>query len=168
MRESTIRRLQERLRLIANYGGNMPMLTVDGIYDERTENAVRSFQHLFGLPVTGQMDFDTWETLNDVYALVVERISPPVPLRPFYGCDVTAKEGDTSPLVALIEVMLNSVADRFNNLLHVTVNGVFDRQKTDAVRAFQLTNALEESGEIDLRTWNALARLYNQEFEREC
>ena len=60
MRESTIRRLQERLRLIAGYGGNMPMLTVDGIYDERTENAVRAFQHLFGLPVTGQMDFDTW------------------------------------------------------------------------------------------------------------
>lgn len=168
MRESTIRRLQERLRLIASYGGNMPMLTVDGIYDERTENAVRAFQHLFGLPVTGQMDFDTWETLNDVYALVVERISPPIALRPFFDCDIQAKEGDESPLIALLEVMLNTVAEQFDNLLSVNTGGVYDAQMTAAVRAFQLTNLLEESGEVDKLTWNALARLYNQEFEREC
>ena len=156
MRESTIRRLQERLRLIAGYGGNMPMLTVDGIYDERTENAVRAFQHLFGLPVTGQMDFDTWETLNDVYALVVERTSPPIALRPFFDCDIQAKEGDESPLITLLEVMLNTVAEQFDNLLSVNTGGVYDAQMTAAVRVFQLTNLLEESGEVDKLTWNAL------------
>ncbi len=168
MNESTVRRLREQLRLIAQYGGNMPLITIDGVYDEDTENAVRSFQRLFGLPATGQIDFDTWETLNDVYALVQERMAPPIPLSPFYGCDVTAREGDESPLIALIEVMLNSIAERFDNLSSVTPDGIYSKEMTDAVTAFQKTNLLDQTGEVDKRTWNALARLYNQEFEREC
>lgn len=37
---------------------------ITGIYDERTEDAVKQFQQLSGLPVTGVLNRITWNTLN--------------------------------------------------------------------------------------------------------
>lgn len=163
MRQSTIRRLQEQLRLIAHYGGNMPMVTVDGIYDEQTENAVRAFQKLFGLPETGQTDFDTWETIHHVFVLVNERLAESAGITPFPEDRRTVKEGEESPFIGILKIMLNAVAERYGNLLHVPVSGIYDAETADAIRVLQRINELEPSGETDKRTWNALARLYNQE-----
>ncbi len=161
MNEQTIRLLQERLRLIAHYGNNMPMETVDGIYGEDTANAVRAFQQLFGLPVTGEMNHETWTVLNDVYALVKERTSPPVTLAVFPDGDFVLKEGNSLPIVLILEIMLNTVAKVFDNLLSVEMTGNYDSGDTAAVKKFQTVNDIEPNGAVDKLTWNALARMYN-------
>ena len=40
---------------------------VDGIYGENTQQAVRAFQRVFGLPVTGIIDYPTWYKIQDIY-----------------------------------------------------------------------------------------------------
>ncbi len=62
-----VRQLQEQLNLIGEYYNAIPVLTPDGIYGERTAEAVRVFQRLFDLPQTGIVDFPTWYKISDKY-----------------------------------------------------------------------------------------------------
>ena len=41
-----------------------------GIYDEETEKAVKKFQEIFNLPVTGIVDKATWYKIKYVYTSV--------------------------------------------------------------------------------------------------
>ena len=39
----------------------------DGIYGPATENAVKTFQKIFGLPQTGIVDYRTWYKISEIY-----------------------------------------------------------------------------------------------------
>ena len=62
-----VRQLQEQLNLIGDYYTAIPALTVDGIYGERTAEAVRQFQRINNMPQTGVVDFPTWYRISDIY-----------------------------------------------------------------------------------------------------
>ena len=62
-----VRQLQEQLNLIDDYYTAIPALTVDGIYGERTAEAVRQFQRINNMPQTGVVDFPTWYRISDRY-----------------------------------------------------------------------------------------------------
>ncbi len=168
MRKESVKRLQEELRTVAHYSGQMPEVAVDGVLDEPTVNAIRDFQKLSGLKETGQPDFDTCRRLDEVYALVRENTAPPLTLAPFGNCPVAMAPGEEAPAVYMVEAVLNALADHYGNLPHVEVNGVFDEAAQTAVRALQAHCGMEETGRMDKRTWNAMARLYNGTQKRAC
>lgn len=62
-----VRQLQEQLNLIGYYYTAIPALMVDGIYGERTAEAVRQFQRINNMPQTGVVDFPTWYRISDRY-----------------------------------------------------------------------------------------------------
>ena len=62
-----VRQLQEQLNLIGDYYTAIPALTVDGIYGERTAEAVRQFQRINNMPQTGVVDFPTLYRISDRY-----------------------------------------------------------------------------------------------------
>ena len=62
-----VRQIQEELNVIAGAYPEIPKLTEDGIYGPETEAAVRKFQSIFGLPVTGEIDYKTWYKISEIY-----------------------------------------------------------------------------------------------------
>lgn len=62
-----VRQLQEQLNLIGEFYNAIPPLVPDGIYGERTAEAVRQFQRIFNMPQTGIVDFPTWYRISDRY-----------------------------------------------------------------------------------------------------
>ena len=64
---SKIRQLQEQLNRISDNFNAIPKIAADGIYGERTAEAVRKFQQIFNLPQTGIVDFPTWYKISDMY-----------------------------------------------------------------------------------------------------
>ena len=50
--------MQEQLRVISE---------ADGIYGPATAQAVEKFQSVFGLPVTGTVDYSTWYKISEIY-----------------------------------------------------------------------------------------------------
>ena len=62
-----VRQLQEHLNSIASVYYAIPSLTPDGIFGENTRNAVEAFQSVFGLPVTGIVDFRTWYKISEIF-----------------------------------------------------------------------------------------------------
>jgi peptidoglycan hydrolase-like protein with peptidoglycan-binding domain len=63
-----VEHLQYMLAVLSQYIPEMPPVTVDGIYGPATRNAVLAAQRRFGLPQTGQVDFQTWDEIYDQFA----------------------------------------------------------------------------------------------------
>ena len=68
---SVIQHLLDELSLL--YGDGLRVTSVNGIYGEETEGAVRAAQRAFGLEVTGRVDRITWDALVDAYDMRITR-----------------------------------------------------------------------------------------------
>lgn len=62
-----VRQMQEQLARIAQSYPAIPKITADGIFGGKTQEAVRKFQSVFGLPVTGIVDYPTWYKISEIY-----------------------------------------------------------------------------------------------------
>ena len=65
-----VRQMQEQLARISQAYPAIPRITADGIYGPATQEAVRKFQSVFGLPVTGVVDYKTWYEISAIYVAV--------------------------------------------------------------------------------------------------
>lgn len=59
--------MQEQLRVISEAYPAIPKVEADGIYGAATAQAVEKFQSVFGLPVTGTVDYSTWYKISEIY-----------------------------------------------------------------------------------------------------
>ena len=62
-----VRQMQEQLNTIAGAYPALATLDVDGIFGEKTQEAVKKFQEVFGLPATGIVDYPTWYKIQEIY-----------------------------------------------------------------------------------------------------
>lgn len=62
-----VRQMQEELSTIAGAYPAIPKIAADGIYGPATQEAVEVFQSVFGLPVTGKVDYPTWYKISEIY-----------------------------------------------------------------------------------------------------
>lgn len=65
-----VRQIQEQLARISRSYPAIPSITPDGIYGPATRAAVEKFQSVFGLPVTGVIDYRTWYKISEIYVAV--------------------------------------------------------------------------------------------------
>lgn len=66
-RGEKVRQMQEQLRVISEAYPAIPKVEADGIYGPATAQAVEKFQSVFGLPVTGTVDYSTWYKISEIY-----------------------------------------------------------------------------------------------------
>lgn len=63
-----VEHLQYMLSVLSEYISEIPPVNIDGIFGPATRAAVVAAQRRFGLPQTGDVDFDTWDEIYDQYA----------------------------------------------------------------------------------------------------
>ena len=160
--------LQRRLRTISAYNPEIPAIGVDGIFGPETTGAVAAFQRLYRLPVTGEVDYDTWQAIDREYLHAVGLAAKPAPISPFVNCMPELKMGDTGDIVYILQIMLRSIAQKYGDLPSPDVSGVFEQTTDAALRKIQSASGLEPSGRLNKDTWNATAALYNINNERMC
>ena len=66
-RGEKVRQMQSQLARISRAYPAIPVISADGIYGPATEEAVEIFQSVFGLPVTGVVDYATWYKISEIY-----------------------------------------------------------------------------------------------------
>ena len=69
-----VRNLQNMLRNISLYYDNIPIIAVDGIFGSSTTNAVREFQRVYKLPVTGEVDIITFEEIVRITNIITNEL----------------------------------------------------------------------------------------------
>ena len=160
-KKAHISEIQKYLRTISQANGNIPTVIPTGVYDDKTEEAVRAFQKEYGLPVTGTVDRETWDLLFEVYLAVQEYFAESAAITPFPDSAYSINEGEKNYTVYILQAMLNTIAEYYSNVDSVTIDGIYGKNTVDAVKNMQTITGENNSGEVDYKTWNKLARMYN-------
>lgn len=158
-----VRNLQRYLRQLSYWESEIPTPPIDGIFESRTEEALRAFQRTRGFPVTGQADFETWERLYADYRASLAAHSPPrqVSVFPSYPERYVITAGEQSFAVMTLQHMLSELRHSDQALEELETTGIYDEPTANAVRRFQSNNGIGDEGGVGLTTWNAIADQYN-------
>lgn len=70
--EPDVRVIQEQLNGISRNFPAINKMKVNGVYDQNTASAVKTFQSVFNLPQTGIVDFRTWYKISEIYVSVTK------------------------------------------------------------------------------------------------
>lgn len=143
---------------IALHDNRIPIVLPMKEYTDEAALAVRAYQQAYNLPVTGEIDDATWNSIADTYHRLTDAAEP---LIVFPAGTFLLQERDSGDLVQLVQVLLNLAAAHYSNLITITVSGIYDTETAAAVRKLQAVSALPETGVLDRRTWNRLAALIN-------
>lgn len=161
-----VRILQEQLNRIAINFPQLPLITVNGIYDAQTRETVEAFQRLFILPISGSVDRATWYRISQIYTSVKrlgeltsegqraaynQQLYPGSPLK-LYSRGSEVQE---------IQFYLQRIS-RFNSAVQSpTLDGIYGNDTQRAVISFQNAYGLEPTGTVDERTWADIVSVYN-------
>lgn len=144
--------LQILLNAVAAAAPSVPPVTVDLIYGAQTENAVRAFQALYGLPVTGITERSTWNALLRTYEAILSAL--PDDSTAFPGIVLTrGMEGDD---VLTLQRLINGAAVKNPAIPSVTEDGIFGARTEEAVEAIQRIYGIEPNGRVGAVTWEIL------------
>ena len=146
--------LQALLDALSGSIPELPPLSVDLIFGPQTEEAVRTFQSLYGLPETGEVDRATWNALLGAYETLLRSLPNENNLYP----GIILTEGMEGENVLRLQRVLNRAAANNPSLPSVAEDGVFGPATRRAVEAVQQEAGLTPTGIAGPLTWNAILR----------
>ena len=155
---------QQLMRIRENYPAIPLIPTIDGIFGSSTDSAVRTFQEIFDLSVDGIVGKSTWYRISYVYSSVAklaETIGEGV--SEIFSEDIpnnTISLGDTGNYVLLLQSLLDYISVFYPSVPNIEKDGIFGQNTEDAVRQFQKTFGLTETGIVTPLVWNALYQVY--------
>ena len=155
-----IRSLQTMLRVLAEQDPRHETLIPDGIYGPATVSAVSKFQRIHGLPVTGVTDQNTWERIVAEYEPALVYIGEAEPLTIILEPNEVIRRGQRHPNIYLVQAILAVLDEVYQSIGPVDHTGILDEPTYMALSNFQNLSGLPRTGQLDKRTWKALALHY--------
>ena len=148
-----VRDVQHMLNVISLTHSAIPRLVEDGVFGERTLEAVMIFQRDFGLPVTGVVDYATWLALRVQADLIAQRDGAPVPLQ------IISPQYAPSPTGTPEWAFVRTIFFFFFPILTNFQESPSD--DTENLKRLQSLAQLPVTGVLDRPTWSMLVRLYH-------
>lgn len=165
MSGNDIRTIQVQLnRISRNYPAIPKIESPDGTFGVQTEEAVKAFQSIFNLNVTGMVDKATWYKIAYIYVSVkrlaelnseglsIEEVSKQYSEELRIGMDGSE--------IKNLQYYLAVVGAYYQSVQPVDITGYFGEQTEISVKSFQKVFGLPETGVVDRKTWNDLYRAY--------
>lgn len=160
-----VENVQYYLDYLSRFYSSVPPVTVDGIFGQKTREAIRAAQQTFGLPPSGELTAQTFEAIYDAYLGIVDSLTFEFregEVLPFAG--VVLKLGSEAPEVTVLQEYLNALAETYPEIPRVGVTGYFGTQTESAVLAFEGLFGLPQNGVVEATVWNAIASEYQTLF----
>lgn len=160
-----VRRIQIRLNRISDNYPSIPKIALpDGVFSFDTEDSVRRFQEVFSLTPDGIVGPATWYKIQLIYNAVKklnELNSEGILLDEVtqqYERELSL--GDTGVEVTNVQYLLAYLAQFYDSIPPIEVDGIFGSVTENAVRSFQRAFDLDVTGTVDFATWDILYRTY--------
>ena len=159
--------IQRDLRRIRKNYPAIPDITNKlGIYDEETKNAVKKFQEIFNLPITGVVNKATWYKIKYVYNSVKK-------LSDIYSEGLSKDEitflytdeleyGDTGIEVEYVHYFLDALAFLDKDIPRLPTNSIYTNNTVSMVKAFQSKYGLPVTGKFTYTDFQLLKSVYNK------
>ncbi len=157
--------IQTQLNRISNNYPAIPKITdPEGVFGIATQNAVQTFQEVFNLKPSGEVDKSTWYKIKQYYngvkglaELAGEGVTISEAAVPFVN---ELREGESGVPVVTLQYYLSILAYFNGALAPVVRSGYFGVETVQAVERFQKFYGLPVNGVVDTATWNAITNAY--------
>ena len=157
--------IQRKLnRISTNFPGIPKIYPTDGFFGSTTTEAVKKFQEVFGLDVDGLVGRATWNQIQFIYNAVKKLYT--VNSEGIRITEVTTRftdnlsEGSSGEGVLSVQYYLSYIALFIPSVIEAAMDGSFGPATTNAVRSFQRTYGLPETGVVDRATWDRMENVY--------
>ena len=158
-----VQMVQYFLNVLSAYYRSIPAVDIDGILGPQTRTSLIEFQKTMGLPATGIIDSETWNTMyNSILGIL--RALPPgaIALPALIFPNIVYREGSEGPGVFLLQEYLSFISTLVPSIPAVTPDGVFGPDTRAAVVAFQHQYGLNPDGVVQQATWNRIVQVYRE------
>ncbi len=160
MQSIEVSMLQYYLAVIGAYYAAVEPVEITGYFGENTERSVKSFQRVFGLPQTGEVDRATRNDLYRAYQGIVDSVPPKYTAVALYPGTVL-REGDQNESVKIIQEYLTLINATYPNIPAVNNTGYFGPVTRQSVIAFQKQFGINPTGVVGAVTWDSIAGVYS-------
>lgn len=157
--------IQRKLnRISTNFPGIPKIYPTDGFYDSSTTDAVRKFQEVFNLDQDGLVGRATWNQIQFIYNAVKKLYT--VNSEGIRISEVTTRftdnlsEGSSGEGVLQVQYYLSYISLFVPTVIEAALDGSYGPATANAVRSFQRTYGLEETGVVDRATWDRMENVY--------
>ena len=149
-------------RISQNYPTIPNIYPIDGIFGESTERSVIAFQEIFNLTPDGIVGKSTWYRLVYLYTAVNKLGELESEGQRLFGINLTypdaIAEGNRGEKVYILQYFLSVLAQFYDYIPFIEIDGIFGPKTKNAVIAFQKSKDLPQTGEVDDVTWNEIYR----------
>lgn len=160
LRGNPVLSLQYMLRNLATIHDFLPFVPLDGIFGETTLEAVLLFQKEIFPPATGVVNQEVWEAMGEELVKEQENIEKPRVLRAYPEGGDPLIFGEERSEIALFQLMFQLLSQEISEIEEESPSGNFTKILENNVKWIQSVSGIPETGELDAKTWDRLARLY--------
>ncbi len=159
---SEIRTLQYYLNVVKAFNPELMAVEINGVYDSQTQKAVEIFQEFYGLPVTGEVYRDTWDTLSRIYRESIASLpagyeGERAKIYPGYVLSFGMENEDVRDL----QKYLDYIGSIYPEIPELPITGYYGEQTRNAVSVFQRLFGLDVTGTVGHSTWYRIAEEYD-------
>jgi peptidoglycan hydrolase-like protein with peptidoglycan-binding domain len=158
-----VRVLQYYLAVVAQFFPTIPDVLIDGVFGVETQHSLRSFQGIYGLPITGIFDKETRDVLYNVYRGIINTLSnyfESLPAFAQFSPQYVMSYGMRGEDVKLLQEYIRKLASVFSDIPYVEADGVFGYNMRNAVMAVQNHFGLIPNGFVNGYTWDVICDAY--------
>ena len=165
-----VRTIQQQLERIRRNYPAIPRITeISNVFDQETEDAVRTFQRIFNLEEDGIVGKATWYKIKQIYngvkglseltgeGLIISEVQR--------RYSEALRFGDSGLAVRTVRFYLAFLGYFLPELPPIRLTDQFDQEMLDAVYAFQSYAGLPADGVVGRDTWNAIQQAYEDVLE---
>ena len=149
-------------RISQNYPAIPSVYPIDGIFGSSTEKAVIAFQETFDLTPDGIVGKSTWYRMVYLYAAVKKLGELESEGQRLFDINLTypdaISEGNRGEKVYILQYFLSVLAQFYDYIPFIEIDGIFGAKTKNAVIAFQKSKNLSQTGVVDNLTWNEIYR----------
>ncbi|MDE5569101.1 MAG: peptidoglycan-binding protein, partial [Ruminococcus sp.] len=151
-------------RISRNYPAIPKIPQADGIFDTSTVEAVRVFQEIFDLDITGVINEATWYRIIYIYTSVkrlAELNSEGIAIEevtPLYMEDLSI--GMQGNEVKQLQYLLAVIGAYYEAVQPVEITGYFGEETEKSLKSFQRVFGIPQTGSLDRQTRNDIYRAY--------
>lgn len=158
-----VRTIQYYLNVIAYFNPALNTISLNGIYDEATVNAVEAFQEYYGLPVTGIVNLQTWDTMKRIYTDIAASLPEGYEgQRGKVYPGFFLSEGMENDSVRDLQTYISYLGTVYPEIPQLPVTGFFGSQTRDAVLTIQRLFGLRQTGAVGPVTWYTITNEYDR------
>lgn len=152
--------IQSQLRRISRDYPIIPTIAADGIFGDKTEDAVKAFQRQFNLAPDGIVGPATWYKLSYIYTAVTKIAEPGASNagQPYPGKLI--KYGARGNDVKRMQEYLQVIARSYSRIPSITPDGIFGQKTLAAIKSFQKLFGLDVDGIVGPKTWNKILEIW--------